>query len=186
MAAEVTGEQEARRDEELIEAARQGDDPSFEILFDRYSRYVLLLAARFGVTGDAANDLLQETFLVFYRKLPSFEMRARLTTFLYPTVRNLSLKKRIRGPRWLFLDEQAVSAARVPPQSDLVEGRDTIVKLLFSLSDAQREVLLLRYVDGMSLKEIALAVGIPEGTAKSRLHHALAAIRAEGRKSNDN
>ena len=113
-------------------------------------------------------------------------MRARLSTFLYPTVRNLSHRRKDRGPRLLFLDGQAVMSARVPPQGDLVEGNHTVVKLLSSLSDAQREVLLLRYVDGMSLKEIALAAGIPEGTAKSRLHHALAAIRAEGRKNNDN
>lgn len=179
----MTREGEARSDEELVEAARRGDDSSFEVLFDRYSRYVLLLAARFGVTGDGALDLLQETFIVFFRKLPSFELRARLTTWLYPTVRNISLKNRHRGPRWLFLDDQAVSAARVPPQDDLVEGHHTVVKLLSSLPDAHREVLLLRYVDGMSLNEIALAAGIPEGTAKSRLHHALAALRAMGEKT---
>ena len=82
-------------------------------------------------------------------------MRARFTTFLYPTVRNLSHRRKDRGPRWLFLDDQAVMLARAPAQGDLVEGHHTVVKLLSSLPDAQREVLLLRYVDGMILKEIA-------------------------------
>lgn len=182
----MTEERREPKDEELIEAARRGDDSSFEVLFARYSRYVLLLAARFGVTGEPARDLLQETFLVFLRRLPSFEMKARFTTFLYPTVRNLSRKRKDRGPRWLFLDDHAVMSARVPAQGDLVEGHHTVVKLLSSLPDAQREVLLLRYVDGMSMKEIAIAADIPEGTAKSRLHHALVVLRAEGRKENDN
>lgn len=137
----------------LIDGARRGDEASFEKLYRRHRDYVLKIAARYGVTGDAALDVLQETFFYFFRKLPTFEHRARFTTFLYPVVKNLALKKKMNGVR--LVPFEAVQ----------------------TLSDEHREVALLRFVDDMSLQEIAEALAIPIGTVKSRLHHALDRLR---------
>jgi RNA polymerase sigma-70 factor (ECF subfamily) len=59
------------------------------------------------------------------------------------------------------------------------EGRAGLAGVLAQLPEPQREVLLLRFVDGFSLEEIAGALHVPPGTVKSRLHHALAALRRD-------
>jgi RNA polymerase sigma-70 factor, ECF subfamily len=163
-------------DEELIQVANTGDPTGFEELYFRYRDWVYNLAWRF--TGDASDamDVLQETFLYLLGKLPGFELQAKMTTFLYPTVKHLSFrvlqKKRrgVSGEEWLAGVEQPVTAA---------SGGDTeeLAKIISELPEKQREVLMLRFVDDLSLEQIGEALDIPPGTVKSRLHRALEMLR---------
>lgn len=166
-------------DNRLIEAARRGDERAFAALYHRYREYVLIVAARFGVTGEPALDVLQETFFYFFRKLPEFELRARFSTFLYPVVKNLSLKKKADGARLRTFDESGVDLSMVPAGENGLSRSRRVVETVESLPAEQREAALLRFVDGLSLKEIAVALDIPLGTVKSRLHNALAALRRQ-------
>lgn len=81
-------------DDQLVEAARRGDNAAFGELYKRHARLVLRSAARFHVHGHDALDLLQESFLIVLSKLPGLQLRARFTTFLYGVVRNLALRPR--------------------------------------------------------------------------------------------
>jgi RNA polymerase sigma-70 factor (ECF subfamily) len=137
---------------------------------------VVKLARRF--TGDDADalDVLQETFLYVLRKVPHLRLDGRLTTFLYPVVRHIALELN-RKRRWLGQGEPMelqMFAAPTQPDSDRAE----LATLVSSLPAAQREVLLMRFVDDMQLDEIALALKIPLGTVKSRLHSAIATLRS--------
>lgn len=163
----------ASTDAELVDAINTGDSPAFETLYLRHRDWVASLANRFLGDEQAALDVMQETFLHLLGRVPGFELRVRLRTYLYPVVRSLAMNQlRRRGLERRFLSSVTESGAA--PAHEVPELR----AVLADLSEAHREVLLMRVVDELTPPEIALALSIPEGTVKSRLHHALAALRS--------
>jgi RNA polymerase sigma-70 factor (ECF subfamily) len=168
-----------RTDQELVGAINSGDANAFDSLYFRYRDWVVRLAARFTGHGDDALDVLQETFAYVFRKFPGFRLTASMTTFLYPVVKNLSLAAKRKRTR-LVLGDAALGTAAAAPLPP-VDARAELAAALASLPETHREVLLMRFVDGLSLLEIAAALAIPEGTVKSRLHNALATLRTDER-----
>lgn len=172
-------ESSAARDGRLIESANDGDLEAFGQLYELYREWVLRLAMRFVGRREEALDVLQETFVYLIGKIPQLELTGRLTTFLYPVVRHLSAAARRRAGRFQS-DEQALEAAqaRAEPQQPEQE-QEQLAARLKGLPEAQREVLLMRFVDDMALDEIAAALEIPLGTVKSRIHNAMGALRED-------
>lgn len=162
-------------DLQLVAAINTGDQQAFATLYHRHKDWVANLAFRFTGHHDDALDVMQETFAYLVRKFPGFELTAQMTTFLYPAVRNLSIAARKKRQRATSSDENL----DLFPQTaaDDVTTRDDFAALLNSLSDAHREILLMRFVDDMTQPEIAAALNLPLGTVKSRLHHAVQAVR---------
>jgi RNA polymerase sigma-70 factor (ECF subfamily) len=106
-----------------------------------------------------------------------------MTTFLYPVVRNLSLeihrKKRSSTTTTsadVLADLPGFAAAPAQPQT-----RADLAAAMANLSPEHRQTVLLRFVDDFTMEEIAAATGVPVGTVKSRLHHAIAAMREDPR-----
>jgi RNA polymerase sigma-70 factor, ECF subfamily len=167
-----------RTDEALVAAANSGDPAAFDALYLRYRDWVFRLAWRMTGDQDVAGDVLQDTFLYFLRRFPGFRLRARLTTFLYPVVKNTVLLRLRREERCLY-DESLLHAlaARAPASPD--RARADLTEALACLDADALETLLLRFVDGLSMDEIAEALAVPAGTVKSRLHNALAKLRED-------
>lgn len=163
-------------DSELIAAINDGDETAFAVIYHRYKDWVARLAYRFCGHHDDAMDVLQETFAYFARKFPGFVLTAQMTTFLYPAVRNLSIAARKKRQRATSSEENFDLFAE--PESEDSLQRDEFSELLKSLSDNHREILLMRFVDDMTQPEIAEALDIALGTVKSRLHHAVQAVRS--------
>jgi RNA polymerase sigma-70 factor (ECF subfamily) len=167
-----------RSDQQLIADINTGDAAAFDALYYRYRDRIVRLAVRFTGDQDDALDVLQETFAYLFRKFPGFVLTAQITTFLYPVVRNLSLAARRKRRRAAeTLDEAMAGFVAADPEL----ARSDLAAAMAGLSAAHREVVLLRFVDDLSIEEIAAAVGIPPGTVKSRLHHAIAALRDDPR-----
>jgi RNA polymerase sigma-70 factor (ECF subfamily) len=167
-------------DRELIELANRGDPDAFEALYHRYRDWVYRLAWRFTGNRQDALDALQETFIYLLNKFPGFELTASMTTFLYPAVRHISL--RIRGKSRRFASDEEILSELAAPDSEATERcRSELAAVLAVLPDTQREILLMRFVDDMSVQEVATALNIPLGTAKSRLHSALKTLRQDRR-----
>jgi RNA polymerase sigma-70 factor, ECF subfamily len=168
-------------DVELVAAMNRGDAAAFEVLYFRHRDWVGALAYRFTGDSDAALDVMQETFLYFLRKFPGFRLTANLKTFLYPAVRNLSIAARRKAARYQAspVEMEQLEHAPAAPAPGAEVGDLQIV--LAALPEEQREVVLLRFVDGLSLAEIGAALDIPLGTVKSRLHNALQALRQDKR-----
>ena len=152
-------------DAELIESFRRGDSASFETLYYRHRDWIVTLAGRYCRNREDTFDVLQETFAYFVRKLPDFELRSQFRTFLYPVVKHLALDRRRRDIPMEIPDRAA------PPEAEKAELD------LKDVPETHREVVLMRFVDGLDLKEIAEALEIPVGTVKSRLHAALEILR---------
>ena len=174
--------EDPRSDRQLIAAANAGDEGAFEALYDRYGDWVISLALRFTDDRELALDVMQEVFLYLARRFPGFELTAQLKTFLYPAVRHTALALKRKHHRSTTISNPSMPAGvfASPPPEDLAPLADA----MRSLPAAQREIIILRFADGLSLEEIARAVEIPLGTVKSRLHHALRALRADDRLKN--
>jgi len=180
-------------DEQLVARANRGGDEgaaAFETLYERHKQWVMNLALRFTRDRNLAADVTQEVFIYFLGKFPGFELTARLTTFLYPAVKNVAIAQRGKAQRHTpgsggGTPGDALLAIPDGNPTDPAEANDRcraeLAEVFSALSEAHREVVLMRFVDGFSLAEIGEALGVPVGTVKSRLHHALAALRQDER-----
>jgi RNA polymerase sigma-70 factor (ECF subfamily) len=165
-------------DEELLEQAKRGSVEAFETLYRRHRDWVYRLAWRFTANEADALDVLQETFAYLLRKLPGLRLTAAMTTFLYPVVKHLSLNlRRKRTPD--TADDEVLAA--IPAPTDQETSRSELAAALATLPADQREVVLMRFLDDMSLEEIAQALNTPLNTIKSRLYRALDALRDDPR-----
>ena len=171
---------DSRPDQELIAALNAGDASAFDALYYRYRDWVVRLAYRFTRDHDDALDVLQETFSYLARKFPGFVLTASMTTFLYPVVKNSALAIRRKRRRLVTGSDETIEVPTDAP-SESQDPRDALAQVLARIPDASREVLLMRFVDGLKLHEIAAALAVPVGTVKSRLHNALETLRGDGR-----
>lgn len=170
-------------DDALVEICNRGgaDDAAraFEALYLRHRDYVLRVAMRFVRDRDLAYDALQETFAYLLRKFPpqgtGLVLTARLQTLLYPAAKHCAISALRKAGR--DADQGAGDLDDLP--AEIAEGPDprVIDAALARLSPERREVLTLRFVDDLSLAEIAVALDVPLGTVKSRLHLALKQLR---------
>jgi len=173
-----------RSDHELIDAVNAGPPGSadaFEALYRRHRDYALRIAMRFAGQRELALDAVQDSFVYFYKKFPGFTLTAKMTTFLYPVVKHNALNAKAKARRAQGdASEQALQSQADPdPRSDpaRTESPADLHAVLRQLPGAQREVLVLRFVDGLALEDIATALDIPLGTVKTRIHHAIRKLR---------
>lgn len=166
-------------DLELIAQINEGDEAAFEVLYHRHKNWVVNLAYRWTGSRDLALDVLQEAFLYFSKKFPGFRLTAKLQTFFYPVVRNLSIAARRKSERYQSNEEEQKGIEQSPVPADMTDEGEQLRWVLRVLPEEQREVLLLRFVDELGLAEISEAMQIPLGTVKSRLHNALESLRKQ-------
>jgi RNA polymerase sigma-70 factor (ECF subfamily) len=167
-------------DQELVRLANSGDASAFERIYVRHRDWAVRLAWRFSRDREDALDVMQDAFAYLFGKFPGFELRAKMTTFLYPVVRNLALeraRKRRRTVPIADADSAEPEAPAGPQPADAREGRARLAEALRKLNEGEREVVHLRFTEDMKLGEIARALAVPLGTVKSRLHSALSRLR---------
>jgi len=158
---------------------------AFTILYERHRDFVLRVAIRACNHESDALDASQDTFAYLFSKFPGFVLTSKLTTFLYPVATHQAMSKRrarCKAHSGHASDEhdpldQQLSPTRPEAMND-ARLRD-LHTALAGLSTIHREVVLLRFVEDMSLEEIALAMHVPLGTVKSRLHFAINAMRSD-------
>jgi RNA polymerase sigma-70 factor (ECF subfamily) len=191
-----TGRHEPRTDEALMLSFREGDARAFEELVSRHRRGLFNFLLRSVQNRSRAEELLQEVFLRVVRSKDRYEKTAKLTTWLYTIARNLCVDESRRAkfrktvsldaPRrgaeddspamvdTVAADQVATDEAAAAPQI-----RQRMAKAIDQLPDDQREVFLMRQINGLSFKEIGEIVGAPENTVKSRMRYALEKLRQE-------
>ncbi|MBS0192070.1 MAG: sigma-70 family RNA polymerase sigma factor [Phycisphaerales bacterium] len=169
-------EDDPRGDALLVGLASRGDQEAFLALYKRHRNFVFSVARRYTRDESEALDVLQDTFAYLVKKLPELRLTAKLSTFLYPAVRNIALTIR-RKQRTVALPATHDPAEVPRPETHI--GPRPIEKVVADLPEGQREVLILRFVNDLALREIASVLGIPVGTVKSRMHQAIATLRQD-------
>ena len=173
-------------DTALIQAVLDGDPSAYRGLVERYQKRVYNVV--FGMVRDKedAQELAQEAFIKAYRNLAGFRRDSRFYTWLCRIAINLSidfLRKRknrssisfeenigVRNESGDFISDHSLGD---PHQSTVNrEIRNRIIEEVEKLPEDQKQAIVLREIDGLSYKEIAEIMGIPEGTVMSRLYYA--------------
>jgi RNA polymerase sigma-70 factor (ECF subfamily) len=169
-------------DVELVHAMARGERDALALLYDRHAGSMLALAQRIVGRGSEAEDVIHDVFLEAWRHSADYDQaRASVKSWLLLRTRSRSLdvQKSARVSRQASGLDDAWLAELGDPSADRSESPDRmrIRQVLVALPPEQREVLLLGYFEGLSSSEIALRVGVPIGTVKSRVAAALAALR---------
>jgi RNA polymerase sigma-70 factor (ECF subfamily) len=175
---------EAEDDRILVERARRGDRDSFGILVRRHRDRAFSVAYHVVRNREDALDISQEAFARAFTSLPTFKGEASFTTWLHRIVVNLaidSMRRKQRAGIVTYDDTRVVAEER---DADLTAPEDPATALatkqvrsllargIAQLPPAQRAVLVLREIEGMSYEEISRAVGCTLGTVMSRLFYA--------------
>jgi RNA polymerase sigma-70 factor, ECF subfamily len=154
----------------------QRDRPAFTAVFNEYAPYVWRVLRRLGVDQADVEDVCQEVFMVVHRRLPEFEGRSSLRTWLYAICVRRAGNYRTRAVRrHEVLNADRTDQAFEPTQLDQLERTRALRwldRVLAELPPAQRDVYVLYELEQMTMQEVADVVGCPLQTAYSRLHAA--------------
>lgn len=173
-------------DPELIERFLQGDERAFDELMIKYQSPVYSFVISMVKHPDAASDIFQETFIKVFKKLQQYKTTGSFKSWVFTIASNTALdylRKQSRS-RAQSLEEEVsenltfadtIASDDKEPDEILVteETREAVNKALCSLSEEQREIVLLREYSGLTFKEIAEAKNLPIGTVLTRMRRAL-------------
>lgn len=165
-----------RSDAQLVDALNRGDRSAFDTIYERYHRWVQHVAFRFTKNEPDANDVLQETFAYLARHASRLTLAAKMTTLLYPIVRSRAIDLIRKRNRNQSIPIETAADLTSPPDHPGSLHHD-LGAIVGQLPEQQREVLLMKALDGMTQEDIAAALGVPVGTVKSRLHRAIEALK---------
>ena len=161
----------------LVVAAQRGSTEAFAALVRLHQRRAYGVARAITLTHEDAEDAVQDGFLHAYRALSRFRPSQPFGAWLYRIVSNAALdivrRRKVRDADQLT--DSVPLPFRDPAEAGELRGR--LADALKALTDRQQSVLVLHDVEGFTHGEIGSMLGIPEGTARSDLHHARAALR---------
>ncbi len=168
----------AEGDEELVQRMARGDREALATLFRRFGPGLCSLGERILRSSSEAEDVLHDVFLEAWRAAASYDKsRGTVRAWLGVRMRSRCFDRRKsarRGP--VVLGEADAGVALSPDPSQNVD-HDRMIACLHELPEDQREVLLLGYFDGQSCSEMAITLGVPIGTVKSRVRRGLSRLR---------
>lgn len=187
----------AADDSNLAQAIRGGDQAAATSFYEKYGGKIYRMMYFSSSSEAEAEELTQATFLAFFESLPRFRGEARLSTWLYAIAKNVlrNYYSRNRRNREVPLDDrgaagemrsylEAVPSDEEPPEELLAreETKAVVRAVLARLATSYREVLVLRYLDGLSNADVAAALGKKESTVRVLLHRASKAFARELRR----
>ena len=167
-----------RMDDDLIRRAARGDTQAFDILArDRIDR-LFAIAVRILRNHYDAEDAVQHALWTAWTDLPGLRQPDRFDAWLYRLlVRQCFKAARTRRRATIVQLTPDLDELSTPADTRHIEDRDAIERAFVALSPEHRAVVVLHHYLGLGLDEIAEVVGIPHGTARSRLHYALLRLR---------
>lgn len=184
-------------DEELVERSLRGEADAFRRLYERYRRPIYIAVCRIVLDPEDARDATQEIFITVYRSLAHYDSRrARFFPWIYRVATNRAIDFwRVRRRRSEVplpdTSETSYRGALVERGSKramerILEHKERaaeVRRFLEELPQPQRRIFVLRYYDGLKLREIAEKEGYKLGTVKSSLHKATRTMRRKLKKS---
>lgn len=181
-------------DEVLVQRAVDGDETAYAVLVRRYRNRIFNFTFRYTGNAAEAEDLTQDVFIKAYRNLHRFRGDAKFSTWLYQIAKNMSInrlrsiKRAIVGLVNPIVDDegdegldpiaQAASQDRSPEDRMLGQEAEKVVQhAIQKLTPVYRAALILRDIEDLPYEEIAVILGLAEGTVKSRIHRARSELK---------
>ncbi len=167
----------------LVTRVQNGDLEALGKLYKRYKTQVYRTALAITHDERTSEDILQEAFLRIYTYADSFDKTRPLGPWLYRMTVNLAYSWSSQAKRWVNLFHEKLESLKALDRQhpeEIVEkrGRQQFVrKAIDALPEPQRVVIILHYLEDLSVSEISYVVGVPEGTVKSRLYYARERLR---------
>lgn len=172
---------------DLINKWQTGDMSAFEALFQQYKGLVFKNAILMTGNREEAEDILQDVFMTVWKSRHTFNpTKGKFVTWLYRITVNQSIdRQRRKQPASLSLEETNLDLPNANYQESPEEAiaskleHERLANAVNHLDGKHRPVLVLRYFNGLSYREIAEVLDIPLGTVKSRIHQALKSLRRQ-------
>jgi RNA polymerase sigma-70 factor (ECF subfamily) len=166
-------------DRDLVEAARRGDREAYADLIRARGDRLFALAQRILRDVDRTEDAVQDALVIAWRDLPGLRDADRFDAWLHRLVVRSCVREAVRERR-VVTNLRVLPLDLPAPTDDILSfaDRDQLERGFRRLDPQQRAILALRHFAGYEPTEIAEILGIPAGTARSRLHHAHRAMRA--------
>jgi len=178
-------------EQELVAAAKRGDESAFETLFNRHQRRIFVLAFRYTRVREDAEDIVQQTFQKAFVHLQKFEGKSSISTWLTRIAINqaLMLLRSRRGLREVLIgdsrgDEEATAApeladANLDPEASFLQRERTQIlsTAMRELRPGMRRAIELRELGELSNRDTAARLGVSIGAVKARVFHARRRLR---------
>jgi RNA polymerase sigma-70 factor (ECF subfamily) len=177
-------------EQRIIQRAKSGDRDAFAELVDLYKDKVYHVSYRMLGNRQEAEDVAQETFLRVYANLDNYDPQYKFSTWIYRIAsnlsidiirkrkKNLSLDAEITGADGMDWHDRLADASKGPEEEVLTdELQEEVQGAIMGLNPKYRAVMLLRYLEDLSLQEISEIVQLPISTIKTRIHRGREALR---------
>jgi RNA polymerase sigma factor (sigma-70 family) len=165
-------------DRDLVEQARRGDREAFAVLVHQVSDSLYAVAFRILRDAGLAEDALQNALVLAWKRLPRLRDDDRFEAWIHRILVHACYDESQRARLWTAnVRVLPVDGPTTPDGTDAVADRDELERAFRRLSVEQRAVFVLHHYVGLPLVEVAELLEIPAGTARSRLHYAIADLR---------
>lgn len=171
----------AQRDQDIVELLRNDQRiAAFELLAQRYEAKVYRLCVALLRDPAAAQDAAQESLIRVWKALPSYNATAALSTWIYAITRNRCFSALVSERKQLSLSDESVAAEaeHIAAASGDAETIAALRRLVEDLPETARRAIQLFYFEEHSVAEVAAMLGCPQGTVKTHLFRARAALLA--------
>jgi len=165
-------------DRDVVERARSGDQEAFADLVHQVSNALLGVARRILRDTELAEDALQNALLTIWRKLPHLREADHFEGWAFRILVHACYAEAPRNRRWATVRVLPMDMASDVDDIQSISDRDELEQAFRRLPLDQRAVFVLHHYVGLPLVAVAETLGIPDGTARSRLHYATRALRA--------
>ena len=165
-------------DRNLVEQARRGDREAVTVLVHQVSDSLYAVAHRILRDTSLAEDALQNALVLAWRRIPKLREPDRFEAWIHRILVHACYDESRRSRPWATtVRVLPMSGPSTPDSSQTLADRDEIERAFRRLTVEQRAVFVLHHYLGLPLVEVAELLGIPAGTARSRLHYAIAGLR---------
>jgi RNA polymerase sigma-70 factor, ECF subfamily len=166
----------------LVKRVQNGDLPAFSLLVKHWHEKIHRFAYRFLSDADDASEITQKTFIKAYQKMETLDDPAKFSSWIYKVANNLCLDELKRAGRRKSVpietwDGKAETDISPSLELETKELGEVLQKALLMLPDEQRAVVILKEYEGLTFREIADILELPENTVKSRMYYGLKSMR---------